>query len=107
MRKCLITACVLMTAGLAAAQAPAAAPSATPAPQGGFKSRDGAEPGGTVQVDAGTHILLSMINSVSTKAAVAGDRIYLETAFPVLTNGRIVVPQGSWVTGTITEVKRP
>jgi type IV secretion system protein VirB10 len=25
----------------------------------------------------------------------------------VLANGRIVIPQGSWVTGTITEVKRP
>jgi hypothetical protein len=59
------------------------------------------------QVDAGTHILLSMINSVSTKAALPGDRIYLETAFPVLSNGRIVIPQGSWITGTITEVKRP
>ncbi|MFL6450547.1 MAG: hypothetical protein ACJ746_23135 [Bryobacteraceae bacterium] len=48
-----------------------------------------------------------MINSVSTKQAMVGDRIYLETAFPVLANGRIVVPQGSWVTGTVTEVKRP
>jgi len=48
-----------------------------------------------------------MINSVSTKQAAVGDRIYLETAFPILTNGRIVIPQGSWVTGTITDVKRP
>jgi hypothetical protein len=59
------------------------------------------------RVDPGTHILLNMINSVSTKQAMAGDRIYLETAFPVLANSRIVIPQGSWVTGTITEVKRP
>lgn len=59
------------------------------------------------RVEAGTHILLNMINSVSTKQAVAGDRIYLETAFPVLSGNRIVIPQGSWVTGTITEVKRP
>jgi type IV secretion system protein VirB10 len=59
------------------------------------------------RVDAGTHVLLSMINSVSTKQAVPGDRIYLETAFPVLVNGRIIIPQGSWVTGTITDVKRP
>jgi hypothetical protein len=44
---------------------------------------------------------------VSTRQAVVGDRIYLETAFPVLINGKIVVPQGSWVMGTITEVKRP
>jgi hypothetical protein len=62
---------------------------------------------GILQVDAGTHILLNMINSVSTKQAAIGDRIYLETAFPVLVQNRIVIPQGSWVTGTITEVKRP
>ena len=59
------------------------------------------------QIDSGTHILLSMINSVSTKAALPGDRIYLETAFPVLSNGHIAIPQGSWVMGTITQVKRP
>ena len=62
---------------------------------------------GTYQVDAGTHLLLSMVNSVSTKSSAAGDRIYLETAFPIVSGGRIIIPQGSWVTGTITEVKRP
>ncbi len=76
--------------------------------QEGLKQRPEASPATPdVRVDAGTHILLNMINSVSTKHAAPGDRIYLETAFPVLVNERIVVPQGSWVTGTITEVKRP
>lgn len=58
-------------------------------------------------VDTGTHIPLSLINSVSTKNAVAGDRVYLETVFPVLVDGRIVIPPGSYVAGTITEIKRP
>ena len=78
--------------------------------QDGLKQRPAGEPTPpppAVRVDAGTHILLSMINSVSTKQAVPGDRIYLETAFPVLSGNRIIIPQGSWVTGTITEVKRP
>jgi hypothetical protein len=75
--------------------------------QGGFKQRAQPEPAGPYEIGAGTHVLLSMINSVSTKQAQVGDRIYLETAFPVITNGRIIIPQGSWVTGTITEVKRP
>lgn len=61
----------------------------------------------TLSVPPGTHVLLNMINSVSTKQAQVGDRIYLETAFPVLSGNRIVVPQGSWVTGTVTFVKRP
>jgi type IV secretion system protein VirB10 len=33
--------------------------------------------------------------------------VYLETVFPILANGRIVIPPGSYVAGTITEMKRP
>src|SRR5579884_4152564 len=76
----------------------------------GLKQRPEAAPpstGSVYQVPQGTHVLLNMINSVSTKQAQPGDRIYLETAFPVLQEGRIVIPQGSWVTGTVTSVKRP
>jgi type IV secretion system protein VirB10 len=93
-------ACALAV-GLAIAQTPTSE-------QPGLKQR-GATPSarhGTYRVEPGTHILLSMINSVSTKQAQPGDRLYLETAFPVIVNGKVVVPQGSYVTGTITEVKR-
>jgi hypothetical protein len=58
-------------------------------------------------VAAGTKVPLSMINSVSTKTASEGERIYLETVFPILANGRVVIPPGSYVAGTVTEVKRP
>jgi hypothetical protein len=58
-------------------------------------------------VDTGTHIPLSLINSVSTKNSVPGDRVYLETVFPILVDGKIVIPPGSYVAGTITEVQRP
>ncbi len=58
-------------------------------------------------VDVGTHIPLSLSNSVSTKNSVPGDRVYLETIFPILAGGRIVIPPGSYVEGTITEVQRP
>lgn len=58
-------------------------------------------------VSPGTKILLSMINSISTKTAAEGDRIYLETSFPILANGKIVIPPGSYVEGTVTSVKRP
>ena len=57
-------------------------------------------------VEPGTKILLNLINSVSTKNAAEGDRVYLETAFPVLVDGRMVIPTGSYVTGTVTQVKR-
>src|ERR1700687_3966176 len=59
------------------------------------------------QVERGTRIPLSLINSVSTKNAAPGERVYLETVFPILGDSRIVIPPGSWVIGTITEVKRP
>jgi hypothetical protein len=58
-------------------------------------------------VPNGTKVPLSMINSISTKTASEGERIYLETVFPILANGRVVIPPGSYVAGTVTEVKRP
>ncbi len=57
-------------------------------------------------VEAGTKVPLVMINSVSTRHAAEGDRLYLETSFPILANGRIVIPPGSYVAGTITSAKR-
>lgn len=62
-------------------------------------------PGFTVA--QGTSIPLSMINSVSTKHAAVGDRVYLESVFPILVNGKIVIPPGSYVAGTVTQVRRP
>src|SRR5437879_6031090 len=58
-------------------------------------------------IQTGTHIPLGLINSVSTKHSAAGDRIYLETVFPIVIENHIVIPPGSYVTGTVTEVKRP
>ncbi len=60
-----------------------------------------------IEVPPGTRIPMSLINSVSTRSAAPGDRVYLETTFPVFVNGRIVIPPGSYVLGTITTTKRP
>jgi len=58
-------------------------------------------------IEMGTKVPLSLINSVSTKHSAEGDRVYLETAFPILVNGKIVIPVGSWVAGTVTQLKKP
>jgi hypothetical protein len=58
-------------------------------------------------VGPGTKIPLSLINTISTKHSAEGDRVYLETAFPVLVDGRIVIPVGSYVAGTVTQIKKP
>ena len=57
-------------------------------------------------VIAGTKVPLSLINTISTKHSAAGDRVYLETAFPILVDSRIVIPVGSYVAGTVTEVRK-
>jgi hypothetical protein len=57
-------------------------------------------------VAAGTHVLLRLTNPVNTKSTVAGNRIYLETAVPVFVNGRLIIPIGSYVAGTVTDAKR-
>jgi type IV secretion system protein VirB10 len=54
-----------------------------------------------------TRIPLVLVNSVSTKTSEVGDQIYLQTSFPINVGGRIVIPEGSYVTGTITQIKRP
>lgn len=77
--------------------APAVAPSATPIPA---KSAQ-------IEVPSGTHIPLVLHNGISTRSARAGDPVYLETLFPVMINGQVVIPAGSYVSGEITESKRP
>ena len=57
-------------------------------------------------VKAGTKIPLSLLNSLNTKVTAEGDRVYLEAAFPIVQDGRIVVRKGSYVADTVTQVKR-
>jgi hypothetical protein len=83
---------------------------AQPAPQPeGWRQADTIGPSapGDYTVTAGTRVPLALINSVSTKHSAEGDRVYLQTVFPILANSRIVIPAGSYVIGTVTEVKKP
>lgn len=57
-------------------------------------------------VEAGTKLPLRMLSSITTKTAAEGDRVYLESAFPITVNGRIVIPAGSQVNATLTASKR-
>jgi type IV secretion system protein VirB10 len=58
-----------------------------------------------IVVPAGTKIPLSLLNTLNTKHSSEGDRVYLETSFPIVIGGRVIIPRGSYVTGTVTEVK--
>jgi type IV secretion system protein VirB10 len=59
-------------------------------------------PQADLTVPAGTRIALALRNAVDTKHSREGDRIYLETIYPVAAGGRIVIPAGSFVNGTVT-----
>ena len=72
-----------------------------------LSAQEAAPPPGEFMLDIGTRVPLSLINSISTRHSAAGDRVYLETVFPLLANGRIVVPVGSYVAGTVTQLKKP
>src|SRR5215218_8299261 len=74
--------------------------------EAGLRVPDQPKAGG-VALEPGTKIPLTLLNSISSKQTAEGDRVYLETLFPVLVNGKIVIPPGSYVMGTVTRVKRP
>jgi hypothetical protein len=58
------------------------------------------------EIPQGTHVLLKMVNSISTRTASEGDQVYLQTASPVALDGQIVVPPGSYVQGRVSHTKR-
>ncbi len=58
------------------------------------------------EIPKGTHVLLRMVNSVTTRTAQVGDHVYMRTASPMGTSDGIVVPVNSYVQGGITSVRR-
>lgn len=56
-------------------------------------------------IHSGSHIPLALRNSVDTKHSHEGDHIYLETIQPISAEGRIIIPRGSYVNGTVTNAK--
>jgi len=61
------------------------------------------DPAAEYVVSSGTHVLLRLTNSLNTKHSAVGDQVFLETAAPVYVNGRLIIPVGSYVNGTVTE----
>ena len=77
--------------------APAAAPASSDA-----KSL----PAAKIVVPTGTHLPLVLHNAISTRSARPGDPVYFETVFPVMVDGKVVIPAGSYVSGEVTQAKR-
>jgi hypothetical protein len=60
----------------------------------------------TIEVPGGTHIPLVLHNAISTRTARPGDPVYFETLFPIMIDGHVVIPAGSYMSGEVTEAKR-
>lgn len=61
----------------------------------------------SIEVPAGTRVLLSLRSAIHTKTAKPGDGVYLSSNFPVVVENRVVIPTGVYVQGVIDEVVRP
>jgi len=58
------------------------------------------------EIPQGAHVLLRMVNSVTTRTAHEGDYIYMRTATPIVAGGQVVVPEGAYVQGVVSRAKR-
>jgi type IV secretion system protein VirB10 len=65
-----------------------------------------ARPRQTVTLPPNTHVLLVLKNAISSKTARPGDAVYLQTSFPVVQDGRVAIPAGTYVQGVIDSAKR-
>ena len=59
-----------------------------------------------VVVPAGTVIPITLTTRISTKNAKDGDGVYGKTIFPITVDNKIVIPEGSYVRGRVSEVKK-
>ena len=57
-------------------------------------------------VPAGTRIPVELKQAVSTKNAQPGDAIYAVTNFPILIDGHMMIPPGTYAQGVVDSVKR-
>jgi hypothetical protein len=60
-----------------------------------------------VRIPSGTVLPLVLHNGISTRSAKLGDPVYFETLFPVMVDGKVAIPAGSYVSGEVTESVRP
>jgi type IV secretion system protein VirB10 len=100
------TASATTPAGSPAAT-PATATAAIPAAKPAVQPAADAKAPARIEVPTGTHIPLVLHNGISTRSARPGDPVYFETLFPVMVDGRVAIPAGTYISGEVTESKRP
>ena len=99
------------SAPAATANAPAASSSDSNSSEPELRKRPETSPAAAtnsakIQVPTGTHLPLVLHNAISTRSARPGDPVYFETNFPLMVDGKVAIPAGSYVSGEVTESKR-
>lgn len=61
----------------------------------------------TITLPEGTVIPIVLSAYLTTKGSQAGDIVYATSAYPIWIQQRLVIPKGSEIRGTLTEVVRP
>jgi len=61
---------------------------------------------GKLVIPAGTRVPVALKQAITTKSSKPGDPVYAITSFPVVENGRILIPAGTYVQGRISRVQR-
>ena len=59
-----------------------------------------------LSIPAGTKVPVALKHAVSTKGTHEGDGVYAETTFPVVANGRVLIPAGTYVQGKVSHIQR-
>ena len=60
-----------------------------------------------IVVPGDTTIPMILLNTINTKSAYVGETIYCESIFPITVANHIIIPKGSSIRGTVTQVVRP
>ena len=59
-----------------------------------------------ISIPAGAQILLRLEHAITTKSANVGDPVFAVTTFPYVQEGRMLIPEGTYVQGRISEIQR-
>ncbi len=85
---------------------PGAPTAATAAPASLSTATTTANPTAGLTIPAGTKFPVELKHAVSSKGTHEGDGVYAETTFPVVINGRVMIPAGTYVQGRISHIQR-
>jgi hypothetical protein len=79
---------------------PVTSPAIEPAPQPVVDSSK-------IVVPGDTRIPMILMNTINTKSSYVGQSVYCESIYPIAVANRIIIPKGTSIRGTVTEVIRP